>query len=90
MKLLTGELREFIYNREWPGGERLIFDVEQQNYVGQEYLPHLRFILYRDNFNLFTSDEQHRIALILQQIHGELRKRGVPTTLEVEANVPRD
>lgn len=90
MRLLTGELKDFIYSRPWPGGERLVLDVVQEDYVGELYHPHLNFILYRDNFIQFTPDEQRQISVILQQIHEKIRKSGVPTTLEVKANVPRD
>jgi len=91
MRLMTNELREWIYSRPWPkkqGDRELIFHVDQQDYVGDEYLPHLEFILYRDNFSLFTPDEQMLIANIFQEIHKKIRDSGVPTTLEVKPHVP--
>ena len=84
---MTSDLNDFIYSRPWPSGNRLIFDVETVEFVGNLYHPHLAFTLYRDNFNLFTKEEQMHIAAIFQEIHKKIRDSGVPTTLEVKESV---
>lgn len=91
LELMTNELRSWIRSRPWPKdrpkGLELALDVDTVEWVGEEYHPHLAFILYRDNFNLFTPDQQMLIANIMQEVHKKVRDSGIPTTLEVKPYV---
>lgn len=88
-QLITNEIRQYIKSRPWPSlnGQRPKIEVMQNDYVGDEFFPHVEFIMYRDNFNMFDGEQQMMIAGIMQEIHKKLRDSGIPTTLEVKAGV---
>lgn len=80
MNLYNNDIKEYVASRKWPKG--LVFDVV-------EYEGYLAFRFYRDNFNTFDSADRLQIAGQVKEVMEKIRIDGVPTYMEVEANVPR-
>lgn len=74
--LYTDDIKNFIRTRPWPKG--LVLEVREFD----EPAPHLKLILFRDNWLTLSRDDHYRVVSIVKEVMGTVNKKGVPIFLD--------
>ena len=83
--LLTKEIQQYIYGRDWPKGLqiRLIEKRDVDIYDLDNKREYIQFVLFRDNFNSFDGEDRYQIAMMVKECMEKIRADGIQIYMQV-------